>query len=285
MEEERAHDAERAAMRLRRLVAALVAVAGIAVVLAVAAFIQRDRASRARTLADERAVESRKQTYIALEARRAASERADEALRQATIAAEAKKEAEQQTRIATEAKEEAERQTRIATARRVAAQAATNQAEALAKIATSRQLAALSVAERDKRLDRSLLLAVAALQIENTLEARKSVYNALESRPELTSFLHFHEGVVASVAFSPDGKTIAAGSGGAGGGGVVLWDVAARKRLADEPLPVKEGNVLSVAFSPDGKTIAAGYSVTRGGSGVVLWDVAAANAWPTSRFP
>ena len=37
------------------------------------------------------------------------------------------------------------------------------------------------------------------------------------------------EGDVRSVAFSPDGKTIAAGyGGGSGGGGVVLWDVAAR---------------------------------------------------------
>ena len=42
---------------------------------------------------------------------------------------------------------------------------------------------------------------------------------------------------------------------------MVLWDVAARKRLVDEPLPVKEGIVESVAFSPDGKTIAAGYNV------------------------
>ena len=50
------------------------------------------------------------------------------------------------------------------------------------------------------------------------------------------------EGACQSVAFSPDGKTIAAGYGdGDVGGGVVLWDVAARKRLVDEPLAVKEG--------------------------------------------
>ena len=67
------------------------------------------------------------------------------------------------------------------------------------------------------------------------------------------------EGDVTSVAFSPDGKTIAAGYRGRCVGGVVLWDVAARKRLVGEPLAVKEGDVESVAFSPDGKTIAAGY--------------------------
>ena len=57
----------------------------------------------------------------------------------------------------------------------------------------------------------------------------------------------------------------------------MLWDVAARKRLADDPLPVTEGGVTGVAFSPDGKTIAAGYGGfgrDGAGGGVVLWDVA-----------
>jgi WD40 repeat protein len=76
------------------------------------------------------------------------------------------------------------------------------------------------------------------------------------------------EGDVQSVAFSPDGKTIAAGYGG-GGGGVVLFDAAARSRLSEGPLAVKKGDVPSVAFSPDGKTIAAGYDV----GPVVQWDV------------
>ena len=80
------------------------------------------------------------------------------------------------------------------------------------------------------------------------------------------------------IGFSPDGKTIAVGYGTRGGDGVVLWDVAASKRLFDEPLALKEGMVQSVAFSPDGKTIAVGYNIggffadARGG--VILWDVA-----------
>ena len=39
------------------------------------------------------------------------------------------------------------------------------------------------------------------------------------------------------MAFSPDGKTIAAGYCVARVGGVVLWDVAARKRLATTRSP------------------------------------------------
>jgi hypothetical protein len=142
-----------------------------------------------------------------------------------------------------------------------------------ARIATSRRLAALSASERNSRLDLSLLLAVEALRTGNTFEARASLYQAVQDRPNLTSFLHIREGYVSSVAFSRDGKTLAAGyTHFGGGGGVVLWDAAARRRLADEPLPVKEGDVSSVAFGLDGKTLATGYG-GKGRSGVLLWDL------------
>ena len=89
------------------------------------------------------------------------------------------------------------------------------------------------------------------------------------------------EGDVTSVAFSPDGKTLAAGYGGGRDGTAAAWccgTSAARKRLADDPLAVKEGDVNSVAFSPDGKTLAAGYGGRGDGGGVVLWDVGHARA-------
>jgi WD40 repeat protein len=72
------------------------------------------------------------------------------------------------------------------------------------------------------------------------------------------------------VAFSPDGKALAAGYSvrdSNGGGGVVLWDVAGRSRLSQEPLAVKEGHVTSVAYSPDGKSLTAGYGRNGGGGG------------------
>ena len=71
------------------------------------------------------------------------------------------------------------------------------------------------------------------------------------------------------MAFSPDGKTLAAGSRrrrGAVGRGAA-WAADA------EPLPVPEGYVYSVAFSPDGRTLAAGCRSGDDG-GVVLWDAA-----------
>ena len=146
-------------------------------------------------------------------------------------------------------------------------------AEARAAIATSRQLASLSVSERNKRLDRSLILAAEAFRSANTFEARDSLFKAIQKRPGFRSFLHMEEGYVSSVSFSRDGKTIAAGYGdGNGGGGVVLWNAVGRKRLTKEPINVKEGRVVSICFSPDGKKFAAGYGDGHGGGGVVLWD-------------
>ena len=73
-----------------------------------------------------------------------------------------------------------------------------------------------------------------------------------------------HTGPVWSVAFAPDGRTLAAGDGG---GAVRFWDVAAgreRQRFAWDVGPVQ-----ALAFAPDGLTCAAGGATGR----VVLWDV------------
>jgi WD40 repeat protein len=71
------------------------------------------------------------------------------------------------------------------------------------------------------------------------------------------------------VAFSPDGKTLAAGVGSDVGAAsrVDLWDVATRRVTATFAIAVPE--VYSVVFSPDGGTIAVG-----GGTFLVLCDVA-----------
>jgi WD40 repeat protein len=73
-----------------------------------------------------------------------------------------------------------------------------------------------------------------------------------------------HGGAVWSVAFSPDGKTLASGSMDKT---VKLWEVATGKVKAT--LKGHTDAVYSVAFSPDGKTLASGiFDKT-----ILLWDV------------
>jgi WD40 repeat protein len=73
---------------------------------------------------------------------------------------------------------------------------------------------------------------------------------------------------VFSVAFAPDGHTLATGSFDRT---VILWDVSdrAHPRRLGQPLTGHSGTVFSVAFAPDGHTLATG-SADRT---VILWDV------------
>jgi eukaryotic-like serine/threonine-protein kinase len=77
-----------------------------------------------------------------------------------------------------------------------------------------------------------------------------------------------HSPQVRSVAFSPDGKTLATGGGGQNPlpSEVELWDVATGDRRA--ALQGHTGGINSVAFSPDGKQLASG----SGDSTVRVWD-------------
>jgi WD40 repeat protein len=86
---------------------------------------------------------------------------------------------------------------------------------------------------------------------------------------------------VASLAFSPDGKTLVAASAE---GRITLWETSGGKLLRE--LPGRGSQNGAVVFSPDGKTLAAGYSLlgppappTADGrmgheAGVRIWDAA-----------
>ncbi|WP_283136347.1 hypothetical protein [Rhizohabitans arisaemae] len=118
-----------------------------------------------------------------------------------------------------------------------------------------------TVADTDPAL--AALESVAAWRLDPSAETRYAM-RSTAARPGIAA-LAGHGRSVTSVAFSPDGKTLATGSHDET---VVLWDVATRRQTAS--LAGHSGSVTSVAFSPDGRTLAVGgYPRT-----VRLWNVA-----------
>src|SRR6185503_3015728 len=86
------------------------------------------------------------------------------------------------------------------------------QAQNARLLATSRELAAASVSNLDIDPERSILLALKAVNTHYTIEAEDALHRAIQaSRVQLV--LQAHEpGFPAGVAFSPDGKHIVTAS-------------------------------------------------------------------------
>lgn len=105
-----------------------------------------------------------------------------------------------------------------------------------------------------------------ALSTDGTLLAVASDWNAkiydLRTKRE-RAVLKGHKGHVLSVAFSPDGTTVATGSFDFT---VRLWDVATGKERANYKWDI--GRVYCVTYAPDGFRLAAGGDLGR----VVVWD-------------
>ena len=131
-------------------------------------------------------------------------------------------------------------------------------------VATSGQLISDSQLLGDADPVISRLLTIEAWRLNPSPAARYAML-AAAALPGI-AVLTGHTARVSSVAFSPDGKTVASGSND---GTIRLWDTATHQQIG-RPLTVPAHAVNSVAFSPDGKVLASGSN-----DGTIrLWNVA-----------
>ena len=98
----------------------------------------------------------------------------------------------------------------------------------------------------------------------------------LAAEAECVRKLDYGDGGIKAVAFSPDGKILAAG-------GILspfgLWDVASGEKFAALP-PGPGGSIWDLSFSPDGKSLAS----AGGDDPVALWDIATRKQKATLAF-
>lgn len=182
--------------------------------------------------------------YFALDA----SQQRDLAQAQATVAAQARVRADEQALIA----------------------------QQQSQLAKSRQLATQAILQIDGQPDLALLLGVEAATITETLEARNSLLSALQRRPYFAAALHSPSSRIQSVAFSPDGRLLAAAGcaqtdlfGACTLGEVRLWNMETRQPFGPSFSPSSPVAATSLAFSPDGTRLAAGFT----DESLLVWDV------------
>ena len=128
---------------------------------------------------------------------------------------------------------------------------ARNAARAQALTSDAERVGALALTEPAP--DRSLLLATAALRLQNRFETRSDLLAALQANPGLTHLLRPFSGEIVAIQVTPDGRRLAVADDA---GGLRFIDLASLRPIG--PLIRLGASVAprAMAFAPDGRTLA-----------------------------
>lgn len=122
----------------------------------------------------------------------------------------------------------------------------------------------------DRNPTAALRIAEHAYRVEQFDSTENLLYRIIgnDSLRFYNKVLRGHQGLIFSIAFSPDGKYLASGDDG---GKVIIWEVATGTKLKE--LEGHKDHIWSIAFTPDGKELVSG-----SGDGTArLWDVQTGN--------
>lgn len=232
---------------------------------------QKKLADEQKVIATKERDNAKMQEQIALEQKTIATKERDNARTQEKIALEQKKLADEQKAIATKERDNAKMQEQIAVAQKKVA----DEQRAIAVTAKEAAVEAKEAEEYEAYVAR---IGLAAAKIdENAFDVAEGLLN--QCKPELRNWewgrlMHLCRqasrelqagGPVDSVAVSPDGKRVAAGSWDHN---ARVWDIESGKLLLEIPHPGLY--VHGVAWSPDGKILATGGSAK--GKYLNLWN-------------
>ncbi len=172
----------------------------------------------------------------------------------------------------------------VALVQRGRARDAQTAAEAQALRSDAERIGTLALSEPN--LDRSFLLAVAGVQLQDLPETRGDLLNVLQKTPALVRLIHTPPSGVTSLAASPDGRLLASGDSA---GVVHFLDLQTWKPIGGT-VPL-EGSISqqAVVFSPDGGTLAVA-TAAAGNANLYLVDVASRTSksvgfWPSIPAP
>ncbi len=180
-------------------------------------------------------------------------------------------------RSARRQEQRAQEATALAEQQQAEAETQRAEAEALAVTSRSRQLAADSVTQLDRNLDRAMLLAVQAYRTDPTLQAKSALLSALEFSPRVYDYVAGSEAVPQSyVAFGgTDGNEVAA----VGVDGMLQrFDADSGEAVAQPVEIVRDPLSPTIAFSDDGELLAVQDCLANPNDtpcDVHLWDVTA----------
>lgn len=134
------------------------------------------------------------------------------------------------------------------------------------RVATGRSLLYQAESLRSHQAGLSLLLGIAAMSVNPSPEARRSLITTLLGNHYLATVTG-HDSEVSAVTFSPDGRTMVTGGLDPS---AVLWDVSdpAHPRQLSR-IDAHSGTLWALLFSPDGSTLVTGGP----DSTIMLWDV------------